>query len=259
MLNRRLCIYDLETSGFFYLHDGVAYHRPIQVAIKIVEKDGVTIHDHSAYIKYPRRLSNDVKNTTGITDELLNREGIDIKEAFRSIDRYMNVPQTVIIGHNILYFDNPFLNYYLNRFGYKQINPLACFDTCGHFKGHLIQRSREDKERFYDYHMRVIKKGDQRLHSNLEEACKYYEIPIQDKFHNAVADVNYTYEIFKKQLHDWKNVLPVNFANLSLINKWVLSRPKHHVSRSRQQEEEYRKELNAYILAQKEGNSQSKI
>lgn len=219
MIKRRLCIYDFETNGFWN-----PTNQPIQVAIKIVELDGTEIN-YSNFIKCPTPINAMIQSITGITDSILSKMGIPIEEAFKAIDDLMNVPETLIIGHNILTFDNMFLNHYLQKFGYQPIDKTFCFDTYGHFKGHLLQKRRSEVDTFAAYHGRMIAAKGKGLVCKLPNACDYYGVKKIANFHNAKADIDYTYGIYLEQVKDYDNKLPLNVNRLSRENKLALGIP----------------------------------
>lgn len=223
-INRRLCIYDFETNGWFNSKNPDST-QPIQVAIKIIDLDGdPNGHDHSTFIKCPTKLPQKIVSLTGITDEILSKKGMDIEKAFARINELVNVPETLIIGHNILGFDNNFMNYYLQKFGYQTLDIRYCFDTYGHFKGHLLRKKRDDGDCPGEYHKLVLHKNYKDVHCTLQDACNYYGIKQDAKFHDARADINYTYAVYKEQEKDHENKLPINQSRLSVQTKLALNK-----------------------------------
>lgn len=220
-MHRRLCIYDFETNGWWNPRSPTP-NQPIQVAIKIVELDG-TEHNHATYIKCPTRLSYDIQYLTGITDQKLAEKGMDIEKVFARINELVNVPETLIVGHNILRFDNGFMNHYLKKYGYEPLNVNYCFDTAGHFKGHLFREVRSEAEFFGEYHGRLLNQNYKNVTYTLEEACHYYGVPTNAKFHNAISDIEYTYGVFKEQVKDYDNKKPINPDRLSNKLKLALN------------------------------------
>ena len=210
--DHRLFIYDFETSGFWNDKDvkerGVPLNQPIQVSIIIRELNG-THNYYSSYIKCPFDIDPDAAEATDITDELLRKVGEPIEEVFAEINKRLTVPDTLVIGHNTIEFDNKFLNHYLQKFGYDPIPTGWAYDTLGQFKGHMLQRAKVEAETYETYHWDLIYKGGWTVDSNLEDVCKYYGIPTRDDFHDAVPDAGYTYEIFKEQFKDPLNLLPI--------------------------------------------------
>ncbi len=83
-IKKRLFIYDFETNGLWH-----PCNQPIEVAIKLIEKDGEEINYHS-YISCPRPLSPVITNLTGITDEILLKKGNPIEEVFKEINALLN-------------------------------------------------------------------------------------------------------------------------------------------------------------------------
>lgn len=219
--DHRLFIYDFETSGFWNENEakwnGVPLNQPIQVSIIIRELNG-THNYYSSYIKCPFDIDPGASDTTGITDELLKKEGRPIEEVFAEINKRLLDPNTFIIGHNTIEFDNKFMNHYLREFGYNPIPTGWAYDTLGQFKGHMLQRQKGGNETYEVYHWDLMYKGGWTMDSNLESVCKYYGIPTNNDFHDAVPDAAYTYEIFKEQFKDPMNLLPIRNGTLTPKN-----------------------------------------
>jgi DNA polymerase III alpha subunit (gram-positive type) len=197
MKNKRLFIYDFETNGFWS-----PLNQPIQVAIKIIEPNG-DVKDYMNYIRCDRPLSYTIESLTGITDFVLAEKGIDIKDCFKDVAELLLVENTIICGHNILTFDNLFLNYYLNKFGFKGITKEDCFDTSGELKAKLIGEKKLSSESYGVYHARALSRRVQGVKHKLTDACDYYKIKYDcDNMHNASVDVDCTYKVLLKQLRN---------------------------------------------------------
>lgn len=209
---RRLCIYDFETTGF-----KAEYRYPIQLAIKTVDlQDNET--DYNYYFKCPVRIPDDIVELTEITDDFLKENGRPIEEIFAEVNELIRTPDTYLIGHNILRFDNNFMDFWLKKLGYPPLDHVWTFDTACQFKAHLMQKRLGQYESFNVYHHPFRYAGGSTIEWNLEELCKYYGIQTA-AFHKADADVDYTHAIFKEQIKDYENVLPVNYQRLSDKNK----------------------------------------
>lgn len=202
--NKRLFIYDFETNGLWY-----PLNQPIQIAIKIVYRGKTTTYNR--YINCTRPLSSTITKLTGITDELLREKGIPIERVFKDINKLIHKKNTLVIGHNILHFDNLFLNYYLGYFNYKQIKNNQCFDTQAHLKAELLGLSKRHNESMGEFHNRILFNRASGLKYKLTDACTKYNIKIPKKylklnkgFHNAEVDTEVTYRIFKKQIKELK-------------------------------------------------------
>lgn len=220
MSRTRLCTYDFETTGISN------NDYPIQIALKLVELEGgkeVRVKEYSNYIKSPIPVPARATSINGITDAILREKGISPEQASKEINELINVPDTLIIGHNIIGFDNRFMNRFLPQFGYKPIDTEWSFDTAAHFKAHLIGESMRKGETFETYHKRALYTIREGIKYRLPLACSYYGIKTKESsLHNAIHDVNYTFELFKVQCQDHTNAKPINKDTLDDENRVTL-------------------------------------
>lgn len=199
-MKKRLFIYDFETNGLWN-----PLNQPIQVCIKIVNKNGKT-KEYNKYIKCPMPLHPDIVKLTGITDAKLRKHGEPIEKVFKEIDKLLRVKDTLVVGHNILTFDNLFLNYYLQYHEYKMITNDICFDTSAQTKADKIGETKEGGISWGKFHRSVLAKRKKGVRHRLKDACDYYGIKKSKKFHTAKSDVDYTYKVFKKQIEKLKGL-----------------------------------------------------
>jgi DNA polymerase III epsilon subunit-like protein len=141
-----------------------------------------------------------IVSLTGITDDILAKKGVPIKKVFKKINELLGDRNCIIVGHNILCFDNLFLNYYLKLFGYKAIERDQCFDTAGQMKSELLELHKQDEISWAKFHASCFGKSIAGLHYTLSDALKYYNINHKHTLHNALSDVNATYKVFKAQM-----------------------------------------------------------
>lgn len=95
-------VYDIETTGFDCQNDEIIEFGAIRYVF------GVESERLSIFIKSSKPLSQRIIKLTGITDELLEEQGIEPKEAAKRIKEFIS--DSVLIGHNINAFDNKFLS-----------------------------------------------------------------------------------------------------------------------------------------------------
>lgn len=191
----RLCIYDFETTGFF-----TSSTQPIEVAIKVIEKDGTESNYHS-YINCPYPLNAQIVRLTGITDKTLKEKGRPIMEVMKEVAEIIMQPDTLVIGHNIVTFDNHFLNRYLEALKYPKLERQFCHDTYGCMKAEVISLDRKStNEPDWSYFPRAISKKSNGVGCTLTDACNYYGVKREARMHNAIADVDYTYRVYLKQI-----------------------------------------------------------
>ena len=194
MENKRIIVYDFETNGLWN-----RLTQPIQAHFRVIEPDG-RVWFLEEYISCQWKLPIEVVRMTGITDELLRERGRPIAEVFARIRDLLFECDNLLVGHNILRFDNHFLNYYLQKFFTLryQVGRERCFDTCAEFKARLLGMECPSDCVRGDWHHRVLYMRSSGVESSLEDACGYYGVPYVGA-HTAGGDVEMTHKVFLKQ------------------------------------------------------------
>ncbi len=102
-----IIFFDLETSGLNPISDEI-----IEIgAIKV--KNGVVLDTYQKLIKPERPISAEITSLTHITNDMLNKEGIDAATALQGFVDFIG--DRKLVGHNILGFDLPFVHYALKK------------------------------------------------------------------------------------------------------------------------------------------------
>lgn len=95
-------VLDLETTGTNHFTDEI-----IEIgAIKYV--NGTEVDRYSSLVKTEKNVSQKVQELTGITNELLQKEGVDKFTAIWSLNSFLG--NDIIVGHNITAFDSKFID-----------------------------------------------------------------------------------------------------------------------------------------------------
>lgn len=194
-MNKRLFIYDMETNGKWS-----PVNQPIEIAVKVIEKDGTETNYHQ-YIKCQTKIPKYITEINNITDDMLRKKGVLLGRAFEEVAELLFKPDTLVIGHRILAFDNMFLNYYMkkNKFG-KEIWNRDCFDTAGQSKAEAMGTPNISGENWGEFHCRILRKMIRAITYNLKISCERYGVNIeQGGFHSAQTDTEYTYRLFLAQ------------------------------------------------------------
>ena len=170
---------DLETTGF-----STSKHSILEIA---GIKQNVQTGDKTFFksLVEVKEIPENITLLTGISLSTLEEEGCSsLKKVLIDFSEFAEIKsrKTLFIGHNLLAFDNRFLNYGFKKYRLPLINPALCWDT--------MQKMR--KEIKGDIGKRKIK-------VNLQAACNYYRVPCTEAFHRATADAFYTYQIYLKQ------------------------------------------------------------
>jgi len=102
-------VLDIETTGFSRTYDDI-----IEIACLKV-RNNISVDEFSMLVKPVKRdsISDRIVKLTGITNEMLNNDGIDIEKALMSFMEF--VKDDVIIGHNVN-FDIGFLTNKINSY-----------------------------------------------------------------------------------------------------------------------------------------------
>ena len=200
-MGQRLIFYDFETNGLWS-----PLNQPIEVCMLIRENGTET--KFTKLIKPPYKLSNIIIEKTGITDELLAEQGIELSEAFRLIRGILfENPDTKLIGFFNRRFDDRFLNYYLQKYWersdgieniiFKENN---IFDCAAYFKAELLGAKPHPEETVIQFEKRMVNARCEHAHT-LTDAVNFYGIESDGKFHRAEPDAIKTRDIYDAIQH----------------------------------------------------------
>lgn len=195
MKKQRIIIYDFETNGFWN-----RLTQPIQVHFRVVEP-GRWVWEYAEYVACKWKIPADIVAMTGISNELLAERGRPIEEVFERIREILFECDSLLVGHNILKFDNHFLNYYLQKFFTLryQVGRERCFDTAAEFKATRmgLVYPGGDLSRG-EWHHKVMYTRAGVVNYSLEDACGYYGVPYVGA-HTAGGDVEMTHQVYLRQ------------------------------------------------------------
>ena len=110
-LKDKVIFYDFETTGLNPYTDHI---------IEIGAVDNIN-ETFSQFCSYDGKLSEKVKQITGITDEILSKSGIDCKKAIINFLSYINTysevcDNVIMIAHNNDAFDELFLRFHIQKY-----------------------------------------------------------------------------------------------------------------------------------------------
>lgn len=189
---KTVCVFDIETTGLHASLDEV-----IEISI-FKYHDGACSEKFTHLLKPSKPLSENIVNLTNITDDLLEREGRrDIKNVFEEAKEF--VKGSLLVAHNGIAFDLPFLNTKLEEYGVEK------------FKEPLLDSMRLSQALFI--------KQSYKSHS-LSAVCKRASIPYDEtKAHRASHDVHLTWgafdgylipELYKQKVDIWNDLGVLN-------------------------------------------------
>lgn len=202
MRDYRIVCYDFETTG-----KEASFCRPTEFAAIVINPD-TSRTEVSFLIKNKKisdgiyeKLSKEVIEITNITDEMLERDGIELEDAVQKIAEVMDVEnklgvRTIIAGHNIINYDNQILFRILKDYNWT-IDPKNIFDTGAEFIGELTKQ-RIDELAHHEYQSKCLK-SSRRVKWNLTAACQYYGIQRTGDAHRALSDVQANLDVLLKQ------------------------------------------------------------
>lgn len=195
----RYIAYDFETTGLDWRTS-----QPIEIGMVVADDVTGAVDEYDMFILNPEPLADEVKNLTKITDEMLLAEGIPLEQGMRRMFEVFGMrpdgtdPDTKIIGHNIIGFDNWFLKKYADEYGYAMPPIEQYFDTAGEFRGMLLGEERFVHECDHDYHDRILRLDVKGARYNLTAACNHYGITMDKQAHRAHNDCMYTLRVYEK-------------------------------------------------------------
>ena len=119
-IDKEYVVIDLETTGLLPQKDDI-----IEIAA-IYVKEGLIIDEFNVLVYTERPLSEEISRLTGITDEMIEDEGLYPKEALAAFEKYIR--GKTVIGHN-LSFDFAFLDKACKEQEIEILNPQKVVDT----------------------------------------------------------------------------------------------------------------------------------
>ena len=159
-------VIDVETTG---LRDT---DKIIEIGALKVE-DGTIVEEFSVLIKSEIPLPREIVKLTGLTDEILSEEGIEIREAIETFREFCG--EETLVGHNVNIFDMKFLQ-------------IACISN-----GFSAMRNQTKDT------MKMARRKIDCSKYDLGSVAEYLEIEYNhNEVHRALWDCKLTYWIFEK-------------------------------------------------------------
>ncbi len=118
-LPEQFVVFDLETTGL-----DAAKHEIIEIAAIRVNRDSAHHETIQALVKPTKKVPDKIVQLTGITQEMLDRDGEDINESLRDFAVFVGNLRLVSFNAE---FDMAFLNAATSRCGMTPFNnPVSC-------------------------------------------------------------------------------------------------------------------------------------
>ena len=159
-------VVDIETTGFDYTTDQIIEIGAIAV------KDESVAAEFSALLKIDVSLPKGIIELTGITDEMLQEQGRDAREALEELKEFCG--DSELVGHNLVSFDMNFLRRAFSKNNLEMMRNKVT-DT--------LRMSRRKLDDCEDY--------------GLADVAEYFKIE-HGKLHRALDDCLVTYKVFEE-------------------------------------------------------------
>lgn len=197
--NQKYLIIDTETEGL-----NLVRSRPWQCAwITTVGKNIVEKNDR--YIKWDNlQVSEGAAKITGFSEEQYLRRAEDPKKVWRDLSKYLFDPEYIVIGQNILGFDVYMLNIWLKGIGQNSdYSYLPRVIDTKSLSTAIFKNILPDRQNFLSWQYKLLNHKEKGLKTSQASMLKHYNIPHDPKkLHDALYDIEMTFQIFLKQIYD---------------------------------------------------------
>ena len=198
--NQKYLVFDYETCN---LNLNKCLNKPWQLGFLVADYNKI-YEKHELYIEWENlQVSKDAQKITGFSKSKYNKLKKPSEYCLELFEKYLYNDDYIIIGQNILGFDvyihnihrllcNKVSNYsYLNR-----LYDTNCLSRI--IKNEIAIPKDLDLISFQYKLLNLRTKG---VRTTLKEMCKYFKIDFDEsKLHDALYDVEKTYEVFKNIL-----------------------------------------------------------
>lgn len=184
-------VYDFETTGLDMNTCDVT-----EIGLMVI-REGIVETAKSWLIKIGCPVPEIITQITGITDELLNTEGVEEAKAFQEFaELAKGLP---LVGHNIIRYDNPILRRKAGAYGlFESLEEgmKNCVDTAALFKIRQLGRLPNEAESFQDFCGRVL---EEKVTGRYNLSYVYESLGLSKEgitAHRAAGDVKMVSDIY---------------------------------------------------------------
>lgn len=187
-------VYDFETTGLDPQTSEV-----IQLsALKITTGEPQRFN---AFVNIGKPLPEKIVELTGITNELLEKEGFTANSAWDKFNTF--TAGSILVGHNIINFDRLFLEKAFTEYGFKLPTRGHYIDTAMIYKALKIGESPKYYEDHFRFCQRVSEIRAAGVKFKLVLCCQELGIDIsQFTAHRSDSDIEMTNLIYQKFLSE---------------------------------------------------------
>lgn len=197
--NQKYLILDTETEGL-----NLVKSRPWQCAWILAEGRNV-IDKQDRYIKWDEiNVSEGAAKITGFSYDEYERRAENPAKVWKDLAKYLFDPEYIIIGQNILGFDVYMLNVWLKGMNQKSdYSYLPRVIDTKSLSTAIFKNILPDKNNFLSWQYKLLNHKEKGLKTSQARMLKHYNIPHDPKkLHDALYDIEMTFQIFLKQIYD---------------------------------------------------------
>lgn len=198
-------VWDLETSGLDPVQDKI-----LEIGA-IVIKNGEKVSEHNWVLNNKIEIPAKITEITGITKEIIDREGIDPVQALVEFEELISHNGYTNLTHNGIKFDIPFFAEQYHqlmhtsieaRDNLKRILFSKSVDSAVMVKANKLKAVRKWNENFYQFAIRVMDTKAFGVKFNVGLCCEEMDISREGMVqHRTGADTYLTNEIYKKLIN----------------------------------------------------------
>jgi DNA polymerase III alpha subunit (gram-positive type) len=197
--NQKYLIVDTETEGLNLVNS-----RPWQCAWIATQGKNI-VEKNNRFIQWDNlNVSEGAAKITGFSESEYERRAEDPLKVWRDLSKYLFDPEYIIIGQNILGFDVYMLNVWLkgmNKNSDYSYLPRV-IDTKS-LSTAIFKNILPDKNNFLSWQYKLLNHKEKGLKTSQASMLKHYNIPHDPKkLHDALYDIEMTFQIFLKQIYD---------------------------------------------------------
>lgn len=184
-------VFDLETTGF-----DAASCQIIEVGWCVV-RNGSPSPCRALLIRCPSGVPPAIQALTGITGEMLEREGVSLGQAMRSF--LADTEGLPLVGHNVLRFDLRFLEAACRSVALPLPHRSRYRDTAALFRAHRLNLRPRPGQDHWAFAMEALDRRAPRVKFSLPVACEAFGISLADASrHRAGGDVLLTQRLYER-------------------------------------------------------------
>lgn len=198
--NQKYLIFDYETCNLNLNHSN---NKPWQLGFIVADYNKI-YEKHELYINWDNlNVSSEAQKITGFSKKKYDKLKKDSLECLNLFEKFLYNKDYLVIGHNILGFDVYIHNIHRllckRNSDYSYLNRLYDTNCLSRIIKNEIKIPKDFDLSCFQYKLLNLRtKG---VKTSLKEMCKFFKIDFDEsKLHDALYDVEKTYEVFKNIL-----------------------------------------------------------